>query len=66
MVPAHIQLNNAGRVMVSILEVVIILELFTDDDTFTFVACVHSQRKRTYVLPDTHIKRLCFLGVPEV
>ena len=31
------------------------------DHAFMFVACVRSQRKCTYVLIDTRVKRSCFL-----
>ena len=36
------------------------------DDPFTFVTCVCSQRKYTYVLSDTRVKRLYFLEWREV
>ena len=39
--------------------------IFTDD-AFTFVACMCSQRKRTYVLTDMRVKRSCFLEWREV
>ena len=35
----------------------VLLSLVRVDDAFTFVACVHSQRKRTYALTDMRVIR---------